>query len=358
MCAAAAAGDGAKSALADPANHGIDRSNPQYAPSPYQEWTHAGYRNVAPSDWKGWEDLPKEYKLLPVKLDPKDVEGGSFVWSLLSNVRIAVPLGIAMAIPLFVNNIVVLDSHVELAAVFWTSMFLAQKYAGGAIKGMFLSESEATKSELLKAESDYLAALGKNIESHERLVGLPSAVRTLNAADRALRTREAAAATLRVKQRERDHMVAMLTFLTQVGSSEVEDEGASVVRTAVRTASARLLQDSAAQQAMILEAIASLQSGEVALPTAEKALDAAVDAAVAEANARAADSSAARAAEAAKLRDLFNKRFGFGEATVSEKALEKAKSAPEEWALLVAKVGGAQPTVGTRYVLKSPLDYQ
>ena len=56
-----------------------------------------------------------------------------------------------------------------------------------------------------------------------------------------------------------------------------------------------------------------------------------------------------------RQRELFAKKFGFGD-SVTEAMLEAAQGNPKEWAALVAKCGGTEPTVGTPLQYKMPID--
>jgi len=56
-----------------------------------------------------------------------------------------------------------------------------------------------------------------------------------------------------------------------------------------------------------------------------------------------------------RQRELFAKKFGFADA-VTQNMIDNASNSPKEWAALVAKCGGATPTVGTPITYKMPVD--
>lgn len=116
---------------------GIDRENPQYAPSYRREWKHYGYTNVAEADWKEWSDLPAPYKYYHVKVDPADVEAAeqSTLWKLFTNWTTAIPLSVGLAIPLFAYDV---SAMLRWARLCGCSRVLAQYSCaavyGGAVK--------------------------------------------------------------------------------------------------------------------------------------------------------------------------------------------------------------------------------
>jgi hypothetical protein len=66
-----------------------------------------------------WSDLPAPYKYLGVKVDPKDVEGaGGLLWSVMSDWKLAVPLALIVAMPLYITgSFPGLDERMELGLI-------------------------------------------------------------------------------------------------------------------------------------------------------------------------------------------------------------------------------------------------
>lgn len=55
--------------------------------------------------------------------------------------------------------------------------------------------------------------------------------------------------------------------------------------------------------------------------------------------------------------EMFKKRFGYSDATVTAELLKKASSDAGALAGLTGRVGGKAPAVGDAFVLKAPISY-
>jgi hypothetical protein len=136
----------------------------------------------------------------------------------------------------------------------------------------------------------------------------------------------------------------------QGGAADADLVVAKIARESVE---ASLEKDSALQQASINSAIRALKEGvlvasdDIVGPLfAEKQRKARAD--------LAAKPSAKPMTNAHQI-DLFNKRFGYVEATVSSATLERASKDAAALAVLTGKVGGKTPVVGMPYAIKSPI---
>jgi hypothetical protein len=337
---------------------GIDRENPLYAPSYRREWKHYGYTNIAEPDWKEWSDLPAPYKYYHVKVDPADVEAAeqSTLWKLFTNWTTAIPLSVGLAIPLFTYDFIVMDYHMELAAIFWTSVAMVYRNLGGTLRAAIMDENADIKKDLLKAEAGYFDALKENIDVHKKAVGLPEYVHMLAAGETDLKHLEAQAATSRMRAGEVDRMLDMLRYLANTSSGADADTDSTAIAAAQAETEAKLASDKALQQATIADAIAALKAGGApqAGNTTEKVFMSALkqlrDAPIKE-------DPAVEQAKAAQELDIFNKRFGFVHKTVSADMMSKAASDPVAKALLTAKVGGAEPAEGAKLQTVNPMDF-
>jgi hypothetical protein len=338
---------------------GIDRTNPLYAPSYRREWKHQGYDNIAnrdnPAEWKEWEDLPAPYKYYHVKVDPADVENEGMIWKLATNWKTAIPLALSIAVPAFVFDVIVVDSHMELAAIFWACVAMVYRNAGDAIRGSLAEENEEVKKTLYGAEGEYFAALQENIDVHKKAIGLPGYVKAINVGERALKAVEAAAATRRVRATEAARMAEMLEYLAATSGVEEGAAASTAIVDAQLAVDAKLAEGGAEQQATIADAIAALKAGgQLALGnTTEKLFNAAYTTYV---NNPPKPDPAAAAAQKERESEIFNKRFGFVERALSEGELAKAQGDAAAMALLQARTGG-NVSAGAALKDPNPMDF-
>jgi hypothetical protein len=352
--------DAEKNADVSPA--GIDRTKPLYAPSYRREWKHFGYpkeqiANVDnPAEWKEWTDLPAPYKYYHVKVDPADVENEGTLWKLFTNWKTAIPLSVGIAIPLWVNDVIVMDFHMELAAIFWASIAMVYNNFGSTIRAALVEENTEIKRQVFDAESKYMAALERNIEVHEKAIGLPQYVMMLNKGERHVRGLEANASTKHMRAAETQRMIDMLDYLSTgrtAGGSGAGDLVSSAVHHAVGLA---LQRNAQMQQATVQDAIdALLAEGVPKRGNVTEKLFAGASKHFKANPPRAADVDPA--AQAAHEKELFNKRFGFADTTITETMISKAKDSAASWSVLKAMAGGAEPTVGAPIVYPNPIAY-
>lgn len=175
----------------------------------------------------------------------------------------------------------------------------------------------------------------------------------MNDAERALRALEASAATKRIALAQREALVSQLDYLVQISASGAAGKEAAVIKAARANVEAALEKDAGLQQRTIDAAVKALKEGsaseDVVAPLFAKALEKAK-----------ADEAAKPAAKPLTDRmqvEIFRKRFGLTEDAVSEITLQRAKADKAAWALLTGKVGGAEPAVGAKYILKPAIAY-
>jgi len=292
-----------------------------------------------------------------VKVDPADVEAAeqSTLWKLFTNWTTAIPLSVGLAIPLFAYDFIVMDFHMELAAIFWTSVAMVYKNLGGSLRTAIMEENDEIKKDLLKAEGDYFNALQENIEVHKKATGLPNYVRMLAQGETELKHLEAEAATRRMRAAEVDHMLSMLQYLASTSSGADADTDSHVIAAAQSETEAQLSSSKQLQQDSIADAIAALKAGGAPQPgnTTEKVFMAALKKLR---DTPEKEDPAVEAAKKAQELDIFNKRFGFVQATVTEDMAAKAKADPVAHALLQAKVGG-EVVQGAKINAVNPMDF-
>jgi len=339
---------------------GIDRSNPLFAPSYRREWKHFGYTNIAhadaPEKWTHWEDLPAPYKYYHVKLDPADVEKTSFLYGIMNNWKTALPAIIAVGFPVFVFDVVFMDYHVELAGVTLTTAAIGMANLGPAIRKMLSADVTETKDALYKAEAEYFAAIDEAMDVYTKAQDAPQLAAHMNTGERALRKLEAAAASTNVKVTEVKRMQEMLEYLSTLQGASAAGQADTAAVLANRATEAKLESDSALQQATIADAIAALKAGGMPQPgnTTEKVFAAEFE--NVKKNPPKADPAVA-AAQKQRDNEIFAKRFGFVDRSVTETMLNKAKSDSAAWAVLTAKTGG-DPKVGAALSDPNPLQFR
>jgi len=330
----------------------IDKTNPLYAPDNFEPWRNAGYTNLAPKGWNEWSDLPAPYKYFEVKVDPKDVETEGLVWKTFTNWKTAIPVTALLALPAFVFDVVVVDERFELMLIFWSTMAMFQANFGGAVKKTLTDQIEQIKNELYGAEKKYNTALENCLDAHKKGQYLVDHVKTINAADRAIKAVEAAAKTRALKIEQRNKYVEMLDYLVAVTESKSTGALQEVVSRSRSTVETKLTADAALQQKLIENAILALQTGE----KDEETVPSLVHATVVETGEALQAELASGDALDSRVVELFQKRFDFSD-EVTPEMLQKAKADPKEWALLVGKVAGQQPVVGMPLYQRSPLEF-
>lgn len=337
----------------------VNKTTPRVAPSPFETWKETGYENVAAADWKHWEGIEDEHlKHFQVELDPKDVEAaqrGAF-WNLFTDFKTAVPAILVIGFPLVGQGHIIMDWHVEAAAIFWTVAFGLSAVAKDGLFNAMSAGPEARRSEVLEAEAGYTKAIRDTMLAHERTVALPGVMAELNSALAHLHQQEAKAATVQVKLEHHNKMVAMLDYLVATQASQAADSGSDlVVRAAVDATEDKLATDKAFASKVLDEAIAAFAAAEAAPKTALSD-EFVAQLAKFEANPP-EDPSVDPEAEEAKSRALFEKRFGYDVDTVTEAMMKKAQTSPIAKAYLTARCGGAEPAVGVPIVERSPIDF-
>lgn len=354
LAAAEAPAQGVHGEFSEFTESGIDRTNAQVAPSPFEEWKEAGYSNVAPKDWKHWEGIEDEHlKHFPVQLDPKDVADRGLFWNVFTNYKTAFPAIIMIGFPLIGQGHMHMDWHIEAAAIFWTVLYGVSAATSSGMYNAISSGSEAKRTEVLAAEAEYTKAIHSTMLAHERAVALPRVMDELNKALATLHEQEARAATMQVKLEHRHKMVEMLDYL--IATQGREEEGADLVITsAVDATEAKLATDSKFAQKVLDEAINAFASGSASSSVISAEFSAQL--ATFETNPP-VDADSDPEAVAAKFTDLFTKRFGYDSDVVTDSMMKKAENDPTAMAYLSARCGGNAPTVGAKITERSPIDF-
>ena len=249
---------------------------------------------------------------------------------------------------------VAIDDHLELAAIFWTCIYLLKRHAGDAIWNMLDEDFKGIRQDMYKAEADYNDALRTNLDVHEKVQGVPEVVRSINEGDRQLRHTEAAAATRRAKVLERNRTAAMLDYLVAMESTDGKSAESRTFTMAAEAVLRRADEDKRLQQSLLKDSLDALQDGRARFPTLRSVLQEEMK--QAEAHPPQADVEHAKREEK-KARELFAKRFGFADTKVTDVMMNRARESREEMAILTARVGGKTPEVGIPLVQKMPIDY-
>lgn len=329
----------------------IDKSNPLYAPDAWNEWMNAGYTNLGPKDSRGWKDLPFPYKYYDVKVDPADVESKGLLWTIFTDWRTALPATGLLALPMYLYDVFVLDERVMLALITWFTFGILRTQVGPALGESFKQQAEAEAQELYDVEAAYRKALGSAKKAHLDVLGLVDDLKAKHTAERGLKDLEAKAAYRELKVEQTIKMRSMLDYLILSKAETVAEAQRSVVDSSFKHVADLLKSDDKFQQQSIndsLEALAGNKAfGDMAVVTSFLTqMNTTVDAMT---------KAGVPADVRERQRELFAKKFGFGD-SVTEAMLEAAQGNPKEWAALVAKCGGTEPTVGTPLQYKMPID--
>lgn len=332
----------------------MDKENPQYLPDNWDDWENVGYEGkLAPKGHRGWEDLPAPYKYYHVKLDPKDVEEEGPLFKAFTDWRTALPLTALLATPGYLYNIFVLDERVQLALITWSTLAILKVNVGPAIGKMFSEGAQEIRDEVYNVEKGYRDALAEAIHSHETVMGLEEDLRERHIAERALKHREAAATTRAVRVGEVAKMKAMLENMVQTSEAAGEDLEKAVDDNATASITTALASDAALQQASIEDAIAAIENNDTNLfaSTVATRYIAEIEKEIAAAEAGGEDKE-----KEAMRRDIFAKKFGFSDVVTAD-MMRQANDDPKVYAVLKAKLGGAEPAEGARISQKMPIDY-
>lgn len=341
----------ATAALQEAGALNIDKSNPLYAPDAWDEWMNTGYSNLAPKDHRSWSDLPAPYKYYDVKVDPADVEAKGFLWSIFTDWRTALPATGLLALPMYLYDVFVLDERVMLALITWFTFALIRTQAGPGLGASLKQGAIDEAQELYDVESAYRTALAETATAHKNVLDLVSDLQSKHAADRALKALEAQAMSREVRVEQATKMKAMLDYMVMAKAETVASAQDSVLESSFDFVANQLQSDSKFQQQSINDALDALAGK-------KDFKDMAVVTSFFDKMSSTVDEMTAAGVPAdalARQREMFSKKFGFAD-TVSQTMLDNAKANPKEWAALVAKCGGATPTVGTPITYKMPID--
>jgi len=296
----------------DMTDYGIDRSNPENAPSTFTKWHEYGTTGrIAADGWKEWSDLPAPYKYYQVKVNPKDVEAPNFFLDLLGNYKTAVPLSLVVAFPFLLNGTIVMDEHFELGAIFFTVVYMLSGAVGDGVRDAVLAPGLQARDQLLAKEKAYREALGAALKAHQAVQNLPEAALEFNQGVRALRHEQAAADTRRARAAVRGRYVDMLEFMVTSAKASGEDDGAALVtNAAVADVTEQLVSGKGSLSKVVLaDAIAALKSGKDGTKSLREATKVAFF--KAQANPPKLDDAAERKERRQKQVDTFKQRFGF-----------------------------------------------
>ena len=265
---------------------------------------------MAPKDWTHWEDLPAPYKYMSVKVDPAHVEGVSRspLYALMSDWKTAVPAALFVAMPFYTSGkLPGFDERMELAMIVMTAGVLIFKEVGPMFARMQSAALEAKNKALYAEEAAFNDEIAHAVEVMHAGLSVPETVKTVNAAERALRAVEAEAATRKAAHARREAAQHALDFLVSLKSAAgAESEGASLraARSAVESA---LEKDAAVQQRSIDAAIKALKDGAAA--PADDVIEPLFAKAAAAAKAEISGRAAANPFTTAANVDMFRKRF-------------------------------------------------
>jgi hypothetical protein len=212
------------------------------------------------------------------------------------------------------------------------------------------------RSALYKAEAEYFAAIDEAMDVYTKAQDAPQLAAHMNAGERALRQMEAVAASTSVKVAEVKRMEEMLQYLSTLQGASVAGAADTAAVLAHRATEAKLEMDSALQQATIADAIAALKAGGMPLVdnTTDKTFIAEFE--NVKKNPPKADPAVA-AAQKQRDTEIFAKRFGFMDRTVTEVMMTKALAEPAAHAVLSAKTGG-EPKLGATLSDPNPLQFR
>lgn len=337
-------------------DYGIDRSNPENAPSTFTKWHEYGTTGrIAPDGWKEWSDLPAPYKYYQVKVNPKDVEKSNFFLDLLGNYKTAVPLSLVVAFPFLLNGTIVMDEHFELGAIFFTVVYMLSGAVGDSVREAVLAPGLQARDQLLSKEKAYREALSAALSAHEAVQNLPEAAAEFNKGVRALRHEQAAADTRRARGAIRARYVDMLEYMVTAQKAAGESDPSEIVAAAAVEDVNTQLGDAkgALAKSVLQDAIAALKTGK----DGDKSLRAAAKSAFfkAQANPPKLDDAAERQERRAKQIETFKQRFGFT-GTVSGKDIDAVVEDPVQQAVLRARLGGDAPAPGAAFQEKVPIE--
>ncbi len=184
---------------------------------------------------------------------------------------------------------------------------------------------------------------------------IPTTMKAVHEAERALRKVEAGAATRKLHIAQRDALVSQLDYLVQLRAGAAGETEGAVVKIARSNVEASLEKDSSLQQKSIDAALKALKEGsstpadDVVAPLFAKAVE--------KAKSELAAKPSANPFTSAQQVEMFRKRFGLSDDVVTESALARAKTDKALLHVLTGKVGGKAPTAGTPFVLKAPIAY-
>lgn len=207
---------------------------------------------------------------------------------------------------------------------------------------------------LLGHEKDLNEEIAASMETFKAGGSVVDYIRTVNAAERGLRSLEAQAATRKVLISQRDALVEQLNYLVNLQASGAADTEAAVAKAARAAVETQLEKDASLQQRSIDAAIKALKEGSISEDVVAPLYSAAVEKAKAELAGAAVKASPFADAQ---QQDIFKKRFGYVEESVSEGTLHRAQGDSAVMAVLTGKLGGAVPKVGAAYKVKAPIAY-
>jgi len=333
----------------------VDKENPQYLPDDFNEWENVGYKNLAPRGTLAWDDLPEKYRYFWMKVDPADVENEPVVWKVLTDWRLALPVGGIATVPLFLYDVVSVDMRLMLAAITVTTFSILKVNVGPMLADTFGAGMKEVRDALYKTEADYRASIADLTEAHTQVMGLEADLRARNEAERELKALEAKAATRSVRAAQVAHMQSMLDAMVQMQAMGDADAGKAIDAAAIAAVEGKLASDAKLQQASIEDAIAAVEdraSSNLYASTVAKEYIASLQAEIAK-----ADEGGDDAARAAHQREIFNKKFGFASPTITAAQAKAASEDPKVNAQLTAWCGGAKPVEGAKIVFRSPTSY-
>ena len=163
---------------------------------------------------------------------------------------------------------------------------------------------------LYEAEAKLNAEIASAGDVFKAGQAIPETMKAVHEAERALRTIEAAAATIKTRNALRDNVVSQLDYLVSLKQSAAGETGGLVLRTATAAVTSKFETDASLQQKSIDIAIKALASGsssaadDIVAPTFEAALAAAKK--------DAASKPSTSPFKSEQQKEIFEKRFAGG----------------------------------------------
>jgi hypothetical protein len=132
----------------------------------------------SPAPVQEWSDLPAPYKYLHVKVNPKDVEDAGFLWKAMYDWKLAVPMALLVAMPLWMTgNLPGFDERLELSLITILAGATISREVAPMFKAMKTSSLEAKNKCVGPAPASRCAAPSCRRRAQPRLTPPPPSPR-------------------------------------------------------------------------------------------------------------------------------------------------------------------------------------